>query len=99
MIFAGDSWFRGLELGSGPDGSVFVLDWSDIGECHEPDGVHRSSGRIYKITYGNPPAPGDGDLAKRDERDLVDLQGIRTSGTAGRPGGPGRACRAGRPAR
>ena len=76
MIFAGDSWFRGLELGSGPDGSVFVLDWSDVGECHEANGVHRSSGRIYKITYGTPPgAPGGrGDLAEYDERALVDLQ-------------------------
>jgi putative membrane-bound dehydrogenase-like protein len=76
MIFAGDSWFRGLELGSGPDGSVFVLDWSDIGECHEANGVHRSSGRIYKITYGTPPGArgGGGDLTLRDERVLVDLQ-------------------------
>jgi len=76
MIFAGDSWFRGLELSSGPDGSVFVLDWSDIGECHEANGVHRSSGRIYKITYGTPPGGpgGRGDLAEYDERALVDLQ-------------------------
>jgi putative membrane-bound dehydrogenase-like protein len=75
MIFAGDSWFRGLELGSGPDGSVFVLDWSDIGECHEANGVHRSSGRIYKITYGKPPLPGGrGDMERYDERALVDLQ-------------------------
>ena len=47
-----DPWFRGIELLSGPDGGVFVLDWSDIGECHERDGVHRTSGRIFKIIYG-----------------------------------------------
>jgi len=35
----------------GSDGGVFVLDWSDTGECHEYSGVHRTSGRIYKITY------------------------------------------------
>ena len=29
-----------------------MLDWSDIGECHESDGVHRTSGRIFKISYG-----------------------------------------------
>lgn len=55
-VFA-DPWFRGVELGTGPDGAVYVLDWSDIGECHENDGVHRSSGRIYKISYGTPKAP------------------------------------------
>ena len=52
MIFFGDPWFRGNELTYGPDGGVYVLDWSDQGECHENDGVHRESGRIYKITYG-----------------------------------------------
>ena len=47
-----DPWFRGVELTYGPDGGVYILDWSDQGECHENDGVHRTSGRIYKITYG-----------------------------------------------
>lgn len=55
-----DAWFLGLDLRYGPDGGVFVLDWSDTGECHERDGVHRNSGRIYKITHGQPrPAPVD----------------------------------------
>lgn len=46
-----DPWFRGIDLTYGSDGSVFVLDWSDVGECHENTGVHRTSGRIYKIAY------------------------------------------------
>ena len=55
MLFAADPWFRGIDLSYGPDGSVFILDWSDTGECHEHDGVHRTSGRIYKVTYGESP--------------------------------------------
>ncbi len=51
---AKDPWFRGLDLITGPDGNVFVSDWSDSGECHDNDGVHRTSGRIYKIVYGEP---------------------------------------------
>jgi putative membrane-bound dehydrogenase-like protein len=51
FFVAGDPWFRGMEISYGPDGGVFVLDWSDTGECHEYSGVHRTSGRIYKITY------------------------------------------------
>jgi len=47
-----DRWFRGLEISTGPDGSGYILDWSDIGECHESTGVHRTSGRIFKITHG-----------------------------------------------
>ncbi|TWT58140.1 hypothetical protein KOR42_15110 [Thalassoglobus neptunius] len=49
-----DQWFRGVELGQGPDGAVYILDWSDIGECHDNDGIHRTSGRIYKVSYGSP---------------------------------------------
>jgi putative membrane-bound dehydrogenase-like protein len=51
MVFWNDPWFRGIELSTAPDGSVYVLDWSDIGECHEDDGVHRTSGRIYRIVH------------------------------------------------
>jgi len=49
-----DTWFRGIELSTGPDGNMFVIDWSDAGECHDNDGVHRTSGRIYKISYEGP---------------------------------------------
>lgn len=49
-----DTWFRGIELSTGPDGNVFVIDWSDSGECHDSDGIHRTSGRIYKISYEGP---------------------------------------------
>jgi len=51
MLFAADPFFRGTELTAGPDGSVFVLDWSDTGECHENSGVHRLSGRLFRLTY------------------------------------------------
>ncbi len=51
---AKDNWFRAIDLSTGPDGNVFVIDWSDAGECHDNDGIHRTSGRIYKIVYGEP---------------------------------------------
>ena len=68
----GDGWFLGLDLRYGPDGGVFVLDWSDTGECHERDGVHRNSGRIYKISHGQP-APVAVDLAKLSGKELAAL--------------------------
>ena len=73
-----DPWFRGIELVYGPDGGVFLLDWSDIGECHENDGIHRTSGRIYKLTYNEPklgePAPAKyPDLRKLSDDQLIDL--------------------------
>ena len=57
MLVSADPWFRGMEISEGPDGSVFVVDWSDAGECHENTGVHRTSGRIYKISHGLPGKP------------------------------------------
>jgi putative membrane-bound dehydrogenase-like protein len=51
-----DTWFRGIDLTTRPDGSVVVIDWSDTGECHEHDGVHRTSGRLYRIRYEDPSA-------------------------------------------
>lgn len=69
-----DPWFRATEIQYGPDGGVYVLDWSDIGECHESDGVHRISGRIYKITYGDPAKPPETDLTKLSDEGLVNLQ-------------------------
>lgn len=73
VVFAGDPWFRGLELSAGPDGGVVLLDWSDTGECHESTGVHRSSGRVYKITHGTPKPVRGLDLARLDARDLAGL--------------------------
>ena len=50
FLKSSDPYFRAVDLTYGPDGGVYVMDWSDIGECHENDGVHRTSGRIYKIS-------------------------------------------------
>ena len=68
-----DPWFRGIELVYGPDGGVFVLDWSDIGECHDHDGIHRTSGRIYKLTYGKPKPSPHGELRKLTDNELIGL--------------------------
>jgi len=54
FLVADDPWFRAVSMEYGPDGDVYVTDWSDNGECHDRDGVHRTSGRIYKITWGDP---------------------------------------------
>lgn len=69
----GDPWFRGIDLKYGPDGGVFVADWSDTGECHDHDGVHRVSGRIYKITYGKPKRPEVENVRSLDLDDLAKL--------------------------
>ncbi|WP_417390672.1 PVC-type heme-binding CxxCH protein [Gimesia sp.] len=74
FLLTGSDWFRGTELKYGPDGSVYLTDWADLGECHDHDGVHRTSGRIYKISYGDVPQPEKLDLNQLSDSELVMLQ-------------------------
>ena len=70
---AKDPWFRGIDLLTGPDGNVFVADWSDSGECHDNDGVHRTSGRIYKIVHEATKKVEPFDVSKMKNEELVEL--------------------------
>lgn len=72
FMISADPWFMGVTLRTGPDGNVFVSDWSDTGECHtyKPE---TATGRIYKICYGNEPSPPVNLSALSDEQ-LVELQ-------------------------
>jgi putative membrane-bound dehydrogenase-like protein len=72
FMIAGDPWFMGVTLRTGPDGSVFVSDWSDTGECHtyKPD---VTTGRIFKIAYGEPRKT-IVDLTRLSDEELVRLQ-------------------------
>ncbi len=74
FLKSSDPWFRGLDLLAAADGGVYLSDWSDVGECHGADGVHLDSGRIFKVTYGQPPRPAFGDLTKLSDAELVALQ-------------------------
>lgn len=74
--FFRDPWFRGLHAKYGPDGGVFVSDWSDVGECHDnqEEQCDKSGGRIFKIVYGEPAQPKQADLGKLTSAELVGLQ-------------------------
>jgi putative membrane-bound dehydrogenase-like protein len=73
FMISDDPMFTGLLLQTGPDGSVFVTDWYDRGECHTRDNPDRGSGRVYKVVYGTP-APARSNLAELSDLALVDLQ-------------------------
>ena len=72
FLFGNDPWFRGMSIKYGADGGVYVSDWHDIGECHDSDGSHRSSGRIFKVVYGEP-KPGPVDLQRESTKELAEL--------------------------
>ena len=75
-----DPWFMGVTVRYGPDGGVFMSDWSDTGECHSYVNTRRETGRIYKVTYVGTRALGTGvppvssvDVAKLTDAELVKL--------------------------
>ncbi|HEY8504065.1 MAG TPA: PVC-type heme-binding CxxCH protein, partial [Gemmataceae bacterium] len=74
VLTSDNPWFRGVRVTYGPDGAVYVTDWSDLGECHDNDGVHRSSGRIYRARYGETKPTRGLDLAGSSDAELVHLQ-------------------------
>jgi len=73
VLLAGDPWFRGMTVKYGPDGGVFVSDWSDTGECHNYEVADRTNGRIFKIVHGQP-KPWQTDLGKSSDAELVKHQ-------------------------
>ena len=73
MMRARDPWFVGVTLAYGPDGGVYVSDFSDTGECHHTRNTQKHTGRIYKITFGKP-KPWKGDIGKLNILELVKLQ-------------------------
>ncbi|MEO6808040.1 MAG: PVC-type heme-binding CxxCH protein, partial [Isosphaeraceae bacterium] len=79
LLDSHDPWFRPIDLLTGPDGSVYVVDWYDKRASHlDPrDNWDKTNGRIYKISYGKPEHVKLFDLSAWSSDDLV---GLRTSG-------------------
>ncbi len=73
VMRARDPWFVGVTLAYGPDGGVYVSDFSDTGECHHTRNTQKHTGRIYKITFGKP-KPWKGDVGKLKISELVKMQ-------------------------
>jgi putative membrane-bound dehydrogenase-like protein len=75
FLLANDLWSQIISLKTGPDGSLFMIDWYDKNQCHHNDvnGHDRTNGRIFKVSYG-PTKPLKVDLAGASNPALVELQ-------------------------
>jgi len=73
FMHANDSWFRGIAVRGGPEGGLYVTDWSDTGECHNYDKADLTNGRVYRVVHGTPKR-WTGDVAKLSDAELVKLQ-------------------------
>jgi putative heme-binding domain-containing protein len=68
-----DPWYRAIDITYGPDGGVFISDWTDTGDYHNRTGENRLSGRIYKITYGDAKPSSGSDMTRLSVEQLVAL--------------------------
>lgn len=61
-----------VDLRQGPDGSVYMIDWYDLNQCHRPqrEAHDYKTGRIFKVVSTNAPKS-PGDLAKKTDAQLV----------------------------
>jgi putative membrane-bound dehydrogenase-like protein len=51
-----DHWFRPVATHTGPDGAMWIADWSDKYPCYQnaqadPEGVDRELGRIWRVVW------------------------------------------------
>ena len=76
FLRANDMHFIPVTQKVGPDGALYVSDWSDQQICHRGSGAvehwDRSNGRIYRISYDGW-KPWKGDLAKESDEALAKL--------------------------
>jgi putative membrane-bound dehydrogenase-like protein len=73
---ANDMHFIPVTQKVGPDGALYVSDWSDEQICHRGSNAvenwDRSNGRIYRVSYAGW-KPWKGDLAKESDESLAKL--------------------------
>jgi putative membrane-bound dehydrogenase-like protein len=76
FLRANDMHFIPVTQKVGPDGALYVSDWSDQQICHRGSGAvehwDRSNGRLYRISYEGW-KPWKGDLAKESDEALAKL--------------------------
>ena len=74
LINFNDPWSLIVNLQTGPDGSVYMIDWYDANRCYTTNSanVDRGNGRIFKISYGDTKFE-KSDLPARSTLGLVEL--------------------------
>lgn len=78
FLTANDAWFMPVVQKTGPDGSLYVLDWYDRYHCYQdanrdPAGIDRLKGRLYRVRYKDTPrVPKEFDLAKESDEQLIE---------------------------
>ena len=80
FLSAHDAWFMPVVQKTGPDGSLYILDWYDQYHCYQdanrdPAGVDRLKGRLYRVRYQETLRRANFDLGKCTDEELIALLG------------------------
>ncbi len=76
MAFSPDPRYMAVDLQSGPDGAVYLIDWYDQQHCHTPveEKWDRTNGRIYRLSWAATYQPVSVDLRARTDVELAQMQ-------------------------
>jgi putative membrane-bound dehydrogenase-like protein len=80
FLTANDAWFMPVSQKTGPDGSLYILDWYDRYHCYQdanrdPVGIDRLKGRLYRVRYRDTPRRSGFDLSNESDDELIALLG------------------------
>ena len=75
ILHTEDHWFRPVDIKAGPDGGVYLADWSDsrLSHVNPLDTWHKSSGRVYRLRNKNKTIVKPFDLSKYTNEELIGL--------------------------
>ncbi|HWY86388.1 MAG TPA: PVC-type heme-binding CxxCH protein [Gemmataceae bacterium] len=76
VVTSKDPWFRPVDIRHGPDGGVYIADFSDANIAHlrHFEGqIDKDSGRIYRLIGKNTKLLAPFDLGKKSTPELIDL--------------------------
>ena len=76
FLTANDAWFMPVVQKTGPDGSLYILDWYDRYHCYQdanrdPKGIDRLKGRLYRVRYQETPRAAGLDLSQETDDELI----------------------------
>ncbi len=76
LMFTPDPKYIAVDLQTGPDGAVYVIDWCDLQHCHNPaeEKWDRSNGRLYRISWAKTYHPVKVNLGAKSDLELAQLQ-------------------------
>jgi putative heme-binding domain-containing protein len=65
-----------VDLQTGPDGAVYLIDWCDLQHCHNPaeEKWDRTNGRIYRVSWAKTYHPVKVNLGAKSDTELAQLQ-------------------------